>query len=80
MDSGLPNYSKIDEAAEQKINSFTAYMEKVFIGNKTTQPIYNMDTWNKYQETVEHLPRTNNNCEGFNSSWTKDVGKLFYVY
>jgi len=33
-----------------------------------------VDTWNKYDETLANLQRTNNTCEGWNSSWTKDVG------
>jgi len=29
--------------------------------------------WNKHHETISSLARTNNTCEGFNSSFSADV-------
>ena len=38
------------------------------------RPAFPIATWNKFQETLNGEPRTNNSCEGFNNSWTHDMG------
>jgi len=38
------------------------------------QPAFPIATWNKFHETLNGEPRTNNTCEGFNNSWTHDMG------
>jgi len=47
---------------------------RYFIGTTDRPSIYPVPSWNKHEETLSGQPRTNNTCEGFNSSWTKDVG------
>jgi len=50
------------------------FSHRGYIGGPDTSSIFPVDTWNKYDETLANLQRTNNTCEGWNSSWTKDVG------
>jgi len=64
-------FTAIDPDAVPKIKAFFAYFTSTYVGEfepnserVIRQPLFPHSTWNKWHETVENLPRTNNNSEG----------------
>lgn len=79
FDAFLPTFCEIEPAAKEKIDKFLSYIEAGFIGKPATAgvfrpPLFPILSWNKHEETMTNVQRTNNTCEGFNSSWRRDVG------
>lgn len=72
-------FKSLDAQAENKINAYLRYLERTFLGGTfagemTSQPTFQTSLWNKHEETVEEMPRTNNSNEGWNSAWNRDIG------
>jgi hypothetical protein len=61
---------------EDEIGSFMTYVERTWIGapygrnNRRRQPLFQIASWNHYDSVLAGRSITNNECEGFNSSWT----------
>lgn len=44
------------------------------INNQLVDPLFPIDLWNCYQDTLSHFPRTNNSVEGWNNAFQHFVG------
>jgi hypothetical protein len=57
----------------EELEDLQSYFERTYIGvvggrqRTRRQPIFSIETWNKYQDIVDDVEITNNKMEGFNS-------------
>jgi hypothetical protein len=68
-----------DTVDTQKADEFFTYFEATWIGslmrnNQRRQPLYAHAMWNCYEQTVQNIPRTNNNIEAWNRVFQETVG------
>lgn len=57
-----------------------SYFERTWVGVKNRynvrgEPLFPLDMWNSYADTVHDLPRTNNAVEGWNNGFSSRVGQ-----
>jgi hypothetical protein len=73
-------YTDIFDAVDtQKADEFFTYFKATWISslmrnNQRRQPLYAHAMWNCYEQTVQNIPRTNNNIEAWNRVFQETVG------
>ena len=50
------------------------YIGRLRPGGHRRAPLFNMELWNMYNQTIDDLPRTNNAVEGWHRSFQANVG------
>ena len=54
--------------------SLYLYSSYSFLLGRTKYPLFDMELWNMYNQTIDDLPRTNNAVEGWHRSFQANVG------
>jgi hypothetical protein len=68
------------------VDDLVNYYERTYIGavfgrqRTRRQPLFPVDTWNKYQDVLDGVDITNNRVEGFNSGWTASLSRQPSLY
>jgi hypothetical protein len=71
---------------QKEVDDLVNYYERTYIGavfgrqRTRRQPIFSVDTWNKYQDVLDGVDTTNNRVEGFNSGWTASMSRQPTLY
>jgi hypothetical protein len=70
----------------EELEDLQSYFERTYIGvvggrqRTRRQPIFSIETWNKYQDIVDDVEITNNKMEGFNSGWASSMSRQPSLY
>ena len=64
---------------KEDIAEYESYIERTWIGKKRNgnrrPPLFNYQTWSKYESILDGKATTNNSSEGFNSAWNQSMEK-----
>lgn len=59
---------------DHKVRKLFEYLERTWIGNGQTQPLFPIKLWNMWSLTLNKIPRTNNSVEGWHNAINQFVG------